>query len=611
MRIATLLAATSGLALLSTAALAAPSLADGAAADVDSVIVTRLPSEPETVLGLTVITDQEIDARQAVFAADILSDVPGLSLSRNGAFGGVTTVRIRGAAGDKTLVLVDGMVQNDASSPNGGFDFAGFDLGDIERIEVLQGPQGSLWGSDAIGGVISFTTREPNGVRLAVEGGSHGTARANLSGGVSQERFAVGGSVAAYRTDGVSKAANGTEDDGFESWTASLGGRVALGEKVTLDGRVRYNRFQVDIDGYDAFFAFGDTADRAESESWSGYARLRAEDLIGLDHSLTVSAYDLSRDNISAFSSTYEAQRTTWRYTAGRGGAKDPLSFIAGIERDDTEATVSTGAAYDLGSTSAFGVLRYAPIEALVLTGALRHDAPDEFDSKTTARLSATWAVGGGFALQASWGQGYKTPTISQQVCDFCFPAGPSVGLKPESADGWDLGASWRSADDRFFVQAVAYRLEVEDQISYGTGRYVNIDRTRTDGFTLSGDAVFGNVVLSAGYAYTDAVDDTTGARLLRVPEHSGRISLGWEGERLTGRFTLRAEGEQADSNPSTFSPEVRDAFVTADVAGGFKITEAVELTLRIENLTDENYQESLGYGETGRAAFIGFRFRP
>ena len=606
MRFTPLLAAASSVALLSSVAYAA----EAEEGDVEAVIITRLPTEPTSVLGLTVITDADIDRRQAVFAADILGDVPGLSLSRNGGFGGVTTVRMRGAAGDKTLVLIDGVVQNDASSPNGGYDFAGLDLADVERIEILQGPQGSLWGSDAIGGVISLTSRELNGLRFGLEGGTYATLRGSAAAGVATERFAINGSISGYRSDGVSKAANGVEDDGFESWSASVGGRVAIGDRVTLDGRVRYSAFDTDLDGYDAFFAFGDTADRSESESWSGFSRLRADDVAGLDHSLTISGYDLQRDNISAFSSSYQADRGTVRYSLGRGGAGDTLAFVAGLERDETEATVSTGDTADLDATSLFGVLRWRPLEPLTLTGALRYDDPDDFDSETTARLSASYEVGAGFTLQASWGQGYKVPTISQVVCDFCFPAGPSLGLKPEKADGWDLGASWRSPDDRLFAQVTGYRLEVEDQISYGIGRYLNIDRTTTTGVTAAFDAEFGPVTVRAGYAYTDAINATTGARLLRVPEHSGSVSLGWSNDRFDTRLTVRAEGEQVDSNPSTFAGEIRDGFVTADLTGGWKLNDRLTVTARIENLADKDYQESLGYRETGRAAYIGIRFR-
>src|SRR5690606_14392545 len=116
--------------------------------------------------GARAIDRETIDRRGAVFAADILSDLPGLSVVRSGAFGGVAQVRIRGAGPGKTLVLIDGVPVNDAAEIEGAFDFGGFDLADVERIEVLSGPQSSLWGSDAIGGVIAVTTRETEGVAL-------------------------------------------------------------------------------------------------------------------------------------------------------------------------------------------------------------------------------------------------------------------------------------------------------------------------------------------------------------------------------------------------------------------------------------------------------------
>jgi vitamin B12 transporter len=221
---------------------------------VDELIVTatRLESRIGEAPGVRAITAADIADRQATFAGDILETVPGLSLSRNGDFGGVTTVRMRGASGDKTLVLIDGVVQNDPSSPNGGYDFSSLDLGDVERIEVLSGPQGSLWGSDAIGGAIAFTTRELDGWRASAEAGSFGTVRAAAAFGLSDDRRAFGVSASAYSSDGISKAAVGTEKDGFESWTVGVNGRLTLGDTVRLDGRLRYNAAETDLDGYDA-----------------------------------------------------------------------------------------------------------------------------------------------------------------------------------------------------------------------------------------------------------------------------------------------------------------------------------------------------------------------
>lgn len=581
--------------------------------DVDAVIVTatRLEARIDDAPDARVITADDIAASQATFAGDILETIPGLSLSRNGDFGGVTYVRMRGASADKTLVLVDGVVQNDPSSPNGGFDFASLDLGDVERIEVLSGPQGSLWGSDAIGGAIAFTTRELDGWRASAEAGSFNTLHGTAAIGVADDRRALGLSASVYSSDGVSKAAVGTENDGFTSWTIGGNARLTLSDTVRLDARVRYNEAEADTDGYDAFFVFGDTPDSSKSRSWTGFGRVTTNNLLGLNQVFSVSLYDLTRDNISAFSSSYDARRTTWRWTAGRGAASDAFAFLIGVERDDTEASISTGDTSDLGATSAFGVVRVSPIEPLTLTASLRHDAPDDYDAKTTARLAGVFDAGHGILLSASFGQGFKTPTISQTVCDFCFPAGPSTGLKPESAEGWDAALSWRSDDDRFYARVTGYRLEVKDQISYGVGRYVNIDRTKTTGVEAEVEAELSDrFTLKASYAFTDAVDESTGAELIRAPEHAGSLSLLWTGDRLRAALSVRAEGEQADSDPSTFSPARRDGFVTANLSGSWALSDTIDLTARVVNLTDEDYQQSLGYGEAGRSLFVGFRLR-
>src|SRR3989344_385378 len=137
--------------------------------------------------GARVIDGKTIEQRGAVFAADILSDVPGLSVTRTGAFGGLARVRVRGAPPGKTLVLVDGAPVNDAAEPNCAYDFSGFELGDIDRIEVLSGPQSSLWGSDAIGGGGSFTTTEIDGLRAGAEAGSYDTGGGRLAAGGAHE----------------------------------------------------------------------------------------------------------------------------------------------------------------------------------------------------------------------------------------------------------------------------------------------------------------------------------------------------------------------------------------------------------------------------------------
>ena len=570
-----------------------------------SAIVTRTP-------GARVIDRRTLDQRGVTFAADILGDIPGLSVVRSGAFGGVAQVRIRGASPGKTLVLVDGVPVNDPAEINGAFDFSGFDLSDIERIEVLSGPQSSLWGSDAIGGVIAFTTRDLDGLTTEWETGSFDTVRGRLAAGVSTGRYGFGAWVSHFRTDGISAAdeADGNpEADGLASTTAGVRGRFAVSADVAVDGALRWTDSDADLDGFPApAYALADTSDTQSSRQWSGFGRLRLN-AFGLQHQFSLSASDIARQTVSAFPSAFEADRQALRWQAD--GTFQGLDFVIGAEREESRGTLSTGRTEQLGTTSAFATARIEPTERLNLTGAVRFDDTDDFGAKVTGRVSGTLDAGAGFILSAAWGTGFKAPSISQAVCDFCVSSRPFPTLRPETAHGYEAAIGWAPADGRIEARATVYRLRVEDQITYvfdpGTFEsvYVNVARTLTDGVELEARARLGQGFdLSLAGAWTDARDERTGARLLRVPERSGSATLGWTGTRLSGALTLRGEGDQDDAGG------IRPGFITANLNGSWALSEAATLTLRLENLADRRYQQVLGYGEPGRSGFVGIRLR-
>ncbi len=598
----------------SAALFALPAFADDAT-DVDEVIITatRVPAIVAETPGARVIDEDAIQQRGAVFAADILADVPGLSVTRSGAFSGPATVRIRGAHPGKTLVLVDGAVVNDAADIDGAFDFTGFDLGDVERIEVLSGPQSSLWGSSAIGGVISFTTRELDGLRAEAEAGSFDTIRGRLAGGVANDRYAVGAFVSHFDTDGISAADEvdgNTEADGATITTIGANGRYSFSPAVALEGRVRYNETEADIDGFPApTYALSDTDDSIAREQLSGFGRLTVQAL-GLEHQISVSASDLTRESFSDFPSTFEADRQVYRWQASGDSAEGRVNYAFGAEHEDATGALSSGVTEELSTTSVFATARFDLSERFSLTGGLRQDDTDDFGDATTGRLSAAYELGGGFILSGAWGTGFKAPTVSQAVCDFCFSTEPYPELRPEHADGYEAALGWRSADRRLEGRVTVYRLEVEDQIIYFTdpvfnSYYVNIDETRTDGVEVEGRADLpAGFDLSLAYAWTDAVDATDGSRLLRVPEHAASATLGWTGERLSGALTLRSESDMLDSGGE------RAGFVTANLNAVWALTEQVSLTARVENLADEHYQQLLGYGEPGRSGYVGIRLR-
>jgi vitamin B12 transporter len=573
------------------------------------VTATRLPSPIDLITGARVVDRAELEARQTPFLEDVLATIPGVTITQQGAFGGLAAIRIRGAGPDKTLVLVDGVPVGDPSDPNGAFDPSSLQTADVERIEVLSGPQGALWGSEAVGGVISITTRSIDGLRAEAEGGSLSTARGFLGGGVARDAFAVSGSVSGFSTDGVSKAASGTERDPLRTLTGDLSGRVRVASWLEIDAKAHSTYADAHIDGFPPpDFILADTPDKYVTHAWSGYVRATAQDPWGFTERLSFSDYDLHREFISDFPGKYGADRQVFRGTVEKGAAGDAFGFIAGAERNQTRADLNGDPTTDLSDTSIFGVVRDRVLEPLTLTGALRYDDPSRYAARATGRVSAAWVVGAGVVVTGSAGSGYKIPTISEAVCDFCFTA--PVPLRPERAEGYDVRLGWRSADGRVTTALTGYRMNIRDQIAYVDGRYINISRTRSTGFEAEADVVLiQGLRLKLGLADERAVDATTGARLLRVPRVTGSASLFWDDGPWTAALSIRSESSEPDTDVDGFSPVTRPGFTVADLSGSYRLTEHITLTARVGNLADKRYQQSFGYGEPGRTAFLGLRF--
>ncbi len=589
----------------------APALAAGDSSEV-VVTATRLPTPLSLASDAEVITAEDIRLRQSTFAFDALSTLPGVQISRTGAYGGVTSVKIRGASSDKTLVLVDGAPVNDPTSPAGGFDFSSLDLVGVDRIEVLEGPQGALWGSDAIGGVIAITTREPDGLRAAGEVGAHGTQRVSAAAGLAGAGGAIGAAVGWLDTGGISKADvrdGNPERDPFHSVTAQVNGRLSPSAWLSLDGKVRYNRAFAALDSFGGPTGVIDGPDSQTSRTWSGFVRAHAVGPWGIVQELRADGMDLDRLSNAYFGGSlfpFEARgrRIDLRWTAERTGL-GPNDLMAGIEREG--AREDTGSGVETSRNWAgFAIWRFTPSDRFSATASVRRDEPRGLAGVTTARGSASLGLGGGVSLAGSYGQGFKAPSIFERTypCFECLPPGPATSLRPEHARGWDATLAWRPDGGRYSAKATVYGLTVRDQIDYIYPQgYLNILKTRTTGVEAEARSqLFAGLSARASYAYADARDATTGAPLLRVPAHSGAFELDWTGRRAEAAFTLRAQSRAAD----VYGP-IR-AFATADLAGSYEVRPGVRLTARLENLFNARYQEAFGYGEPGFGAFVGIR---
>ena len=503
------------------------------------------------------------------------------------------------------------MPVNDPSAAGGGFNFARLDSGMIERIEILKGPQSSLWGSDAIGGVVSIVTRQPQpggDGRLFAELGSFATQRAGASfgqvGAAGDFRLAA----SAISSDGVSKAdeANGnSEADGYDSRSFAAKGGFNLGGGGRLQIDLLGNTAETDFDSYQfgAQGNVGDGPEVSETAEIAANASLSLPALEGrLEHLLLAGYSNIDRENFRDGASTYQAegQRRLIRYQ-GTLAINESNTLAFGLERER-----STTLREDVAIDSLFAVHEFKPVAKLTLTGGLRSDRHEKFGAETTARFGAAFQLNSKLSLRGSWGDGFKAPTLFQTTFSCCGAAGPNAALRPETSSAADAGLDWLAADGRASFGATVFRQSTENMITYGfsSGQYENIAIVDSDGIEIYGGlAISGAFRLSANYAFIDARDGA-GEALIRIPRHSGDLSLDYDAAGAwTGRLLLRHNGAEPN-----FGAGAVEGWTRLDLTARYRVSERLEWFVRLENLLDEHYQQILGYGTPGRSGSIGAR---
>jgi len=641
-RRASVLAASVSPLVLSTAAFAQDAdLGDAAVIALPEISVTAnlAPTALDKVgSAITVITGEELREQETRFVSDALRQVPGVSVNRTGPAGQLTQVRIRGAEGNQTKVYIDGIPVNDPAFGS-EFDFSSLLADDIERIEVLRGPQSALYGSDAVGGVINIVTRtgEPGtqvGGRL--EGGSFGTVNgsASVSGGNAYGNFIA--SAMGFKTDGISVASENlgnTEKDSYRNGTVFAKGSVAPNEYIDVSGVVRYTGTRTDLDSEAYLPAYGHTGPIDSLQDAVGedlYSRLQArlslfdhhwEQTAGISYTDQKTKY---RDlDPTVVTSIYQGKKRRLDYqstfffeTPDVADAEHTLT-VAVQDEEDMVTSDSIYSSFDrsIHTTGLVGEYQLGLFDALTVTGSVRQDFNEIFEDSTTVRATAAYRIEQtGTKLRGSYGTGVKNPSTFE-LYGYTNTYRGNPDLKPEEATGWDVGvdqtlfAGMATADVTYFNQRITDLITGSGQTS------VNMPGTsKVDGVEVGLSVTpIDPLTVRASYTYTDG-RDSTGAELIRRPRNVASLDINYRflDDRANVNLGIDYNGAQKDWVYNAFYTQRTvidlDAYTLVNLAASYDVTETAQIYGRVNNLLNEDYYEVWGYGTEGISAYAGVK---
>ncbi len=580
----------------------------------------------------TVLTGDEIEARGLATVQDALRSVPGVSVASTGET--LTGIRIRGGESNHVLVLIDGV---EANSPGSGdYTFSGMLAADIERIEILRGPQSAIHGPNAASGVISITTRraEAPGSTYGggIEFGGQNTRAAHAFVRAAGERGSLGFSAAVRHTDGDDTSRTpGGDRDFNDRETLGLDGSYELGSGVTAGFMLRrsWQKYGYDegswelVDDADDYVVDADlTADRDEAY---GSLWLEAEAMGGrLLNRLTVAGMNQDTDHFREGAPDYDdaSRRRALRYTGtwaidgtDARNAAQKLNIAVGKQRETYRSTFGSGD-YERDMTSV--ALEYQGVfdNGTSIQAGLRRDLNDVFRDATSWNVAASWQLPDrDLRLRSAIGRATVNPDMFQQY----GRAGDYQGnpdLTPESSLGYEIGADLNMAGGRGTVGATLFHSKIKDMISGEGDTSINLPGTSTrKGFELTADVHLNDMIrLGADYTYLDAKRED-GTIISRAPRHEfhlraeagfaqGRGAVTAELRHVAGSYD--AEWFRSYTPPTTRLPD----FTTVNLAAHYDLTDQLRLSGRVVNLFDKDYSEAWGYYGQGRTAYVGLQAR-
>ena len=601
-------------ALLAAAlASAFPAFAQPAAKALDRIVVTgsRTPQTQDAALAsITVFDRADIERLQAPSLLDLLRGVPGLALSNNGGAGKASAVFIRGTEARHVLLLIDGVRVGSATT--GTPAFQDLPLEQIERIEIVRGPFSSLYGSDALGGVIQIFTREAQGEMRAsgyVAGGTYSTARGSAGLDARGERGWYRVNAAIDETDGFNACrgsnsagcfTNEPDADGYTNRSLQLAGGWRFSPAAALELRGLRADFETEFDG-----SFTNEMEGSQ-QVYGATLDLNPSERLALAFRLGRNA-DLADNFLEGrYRSSFDTERDS-------GGVQADLTLGGGLlssgfdwHRD--EVTSTTNYVVKARTQKALFAQWQQTLGDASLQLAGRRDDDSQFGNETTGSLLWGWSFSDSLRLTASAGTAFRAPSFN----DLYFPGFGNPNLAPETSDSLELGLRGSPAWGGWAVSL--FRTDVEQLIAFDPVEFVpvNINRARIDGLELSAEGEIAATQLRASATLLDARNVSAGSaqgkELPRRPPRSAQI----DADRRYGRFSLGASVFAASARYDDLGNFTRlPGYATLDLRVAWSLTADWSLQLAGNNLLDRQFETAAFYNQPGRTWTLGLRYSP
>ena len=575
----------------------------------------------EVATSVSVISAEDIQRLGFASLQDILRTAPSVAVTNNGGAGKVSSLRIRGEEAYRTLLLIDGINVSDTTAPQFGPRLEHLLSSGVQRVEILRGPQGLMYGADA-GGVINIstgTTQPGAGGQLAAEAGRYGTSQYSAEFHAGNAQLDGNLSLADFSTDGFNSRTSDTDpadDDGYDNRTlhARAGWNVSDQLRLELVGR------DVDSDNeydncftVDTFAPSNRCADSYQQQALRAAASFRGEQF---QHELAYNRSETERQLFTAGLAGFGTEGDLTRVTyLGSYASGNNLQLVYGVDHETQSLNDGT---FDTERDQTGYYLEYqgSVADQLFFTAGARYDDNEDFGSHDSYRVSTAYLLpaldAGEVKFKAAWSTGFRAPSLYEIAYNKSFFASPPAAgsaLQEERSEGYDLGVGWYD-NSGLVLEAVYFRQQVKNEIYFDlesfSGYLQGSDNSDSSGVELMADLPLAvGLRLQGNYTYNDTETAAGGQRVYR-PRHLANLGLQWHslGEQLLLSLNLRASRDAREFDGSKL-----DDYDVFDVNLRYRFTPRLEVYGRVENLLDERYEEIPSYRSSERAAYTGVRY--